>query len=29
MFFNRPEFDKYARFYSWGSAMETSDWENA
>ncbi len=28
MFFNRPEFDKYARFNSWGSARETFDWED-
>lgn len=26
MFFNRPEFDRYARFNSWGSARETFDW---
>ncbi len=26
MFFNRPEFDRYARFHSWGSARETFDW---
>lgn len=25
--FNRPEFDRYARFNSWGSARETFDWE--
>lgn len=25
MFFNRPEFDRYARFNSWGSARETFD----
>ena len=23
---NRPEFDRYARFNSWGSARETFDW---
>ena len=27
MFFNRPEFDRYARFNSWGSARETFDWD--
>lgn len=26
MNFNRPEFDRYARFNSWGSARETFDW---
>ena len=26
MFFTRPEFDRYARFNSWGSARETFDW---
>ena len=26
MFFNRPEFDRYARFHSWGSARETFSW---
>lgn len=26
MFFSRPEFDRYARFHSWGSARETFDW---
>ncbi len=26
MFFNRPEFDRYSRFNSWGSARETFDW---
>ena len=26
MYFNRPEFDRYARFHSWGSARETFDW---
>lgn len=26
MLFNRPEFDRYARFHSWGSARETFDW---
>ena len=27
MFFNRQEFDRYARFSSWGSARETFDWD--
>lgn len=27
MFFNRPEFDRYARFNSWGSAREAFSWE--
>ena len=27
IFFNRPEFDRYSRFNSWGSARETFDWE--
>ena len=27
MLFNRPEFDRYARFNSWGSARETFDWD--
>lgn len=26
MYFNRPEFDRYSRFNSWGSARETFDW---
>lgn len=26
MFFNRSEFDRYARFHSWGSARETFTW---
>lgn len=26
MYFNRPEFDRYARINSWGSARETFDW---
>jgi type I restriction enzyme S subunit len=26
--FARPEFDRYARFHSWGSARETFDWED-
>ena len=28
MFFNRPEFDRYARFNSWGSARETFNWDD-
>lgn len=28
MFFNRPEFDRFARFNSWGSARETFDWND-
>ena len=28
MWFNRPEFDRYARFNSWGSARETFSWED-
>ena len=28
MFFNRTEFDRYARFHSWGSARETFTWNN-
>lgn len=28
MFFNRPEFDRYARFNSWGSARETFSWDD-
>lgn len=27
MYFNRPEFDRYSRFNSWGSARETFSWE--
>ena len=27
MYFNRPEFDRYSRFNSWGSARETFDWD--
>ncbi|MFN7329382.1 MAG: restriction endonuclease subunit S, partial [Bacteroidota bacterium] len=27
MWFNRAEFDRYARFHSWGSARETFDWD--
>lgn len=28
MYFNRPEFDRYARFNSWGSARETFTWDD-
>lgn len=28
IYFNRPEFDRYARFNSWGSARETFTWED-
>lgn len=28
MFFNRPEFDRYSRYNSWGSARETFTWED-
>lgn len=28
MYFNRPEFDRYARKNSWGSARETFNWED-
>lgn len=28
MFFKRPEFDRYSRFNSWGSARETFSWED-
>ena len=27
MYFNRPEFDRYSRFHSWGSAREVFSWE--
>ena len=27
MYFNRPEFDRYSRFHSWGSARETFSWD--
>lgn len=27
LWFKRPDFDRYARFHSWGSARETFDWE--
>ena len=27
LFFSRPEFDRYTRFHSWGSARETFDWD--
>ena len=28
IYFNRPEFDRFARFNSWGSARETFTWED-
>lgn len=28
IFFSRPEFDRYTRFNSWGSARETFNWED-
>lgn len=28
LFFSRTEFDRYARFHSWGSARETFSWED-
>ena len=28
LFFKRSEFDRYARFHSWGSARETFTWED-
>ena len=28
IWFNRPEFDRYARFNSWGSARETFTWDD-
>ena len=28
MFFNRTEFDRYARYHSWGSARETFTWND-
>lgn len=28
LFFTRPEFDRYARFHSWGSAREVFSWED-
>lgn len=28
LWFSRPEFDRYARFHSWGSARETFDWDD-
>lgn len=28
LFFNRSEFDRYARFHSWGSARETFTWKD-
>lgn len=27
LYFSRSEFDRYARFHSWGSARETFDWD--
>ena len=27
MLFERSEFNRYARFHSWGSARETFDWQ--
>ena len=27
LFLTRGEFDRYARFHSWGSARETFDWD--
>ena len=28
MFFNRPEFDRYSRFNSWGCAREAFSWDD-
>ena len=28
IYFNRPEFDRFSRFNSWGSARETFNWED-
>lgn len=28
LFFSRPEFDRYARYHSWGSARETFTWQD-
>ncbi len=28
LWFKRPEFDRYTRFHSWGSARETFDWSD-
>jgi len=28
MYFTRSEFDRYARFHSWGSARETFTWDD-
>lgn len=28
LFFTRPEFDRYARFHSWGSAREVFSWDD-
>lgn len=27
MYFNRPEFDRYSRYHSWGSAREVFSWD--
>jgi type I restriction enzyme S subunit len=27
LYFQRPEFDRYARFHSWGSARENFSWD--
>jgi type I restriction enzyme S subunit len=28
LYFNRPEFDRYTRFHSWGSAREVFSWDD-
>jgi len=28
LWFRRPEFDRYARFHSWGSARENFNWDD-
>ncbi len=28
LYFSRTEFNRYARFHSWGSARETFDWDD-
>jgi type I restriction enzyme S subunit len=28
LYFNRPEFDRYSRFHSWGSAREVFSWDD-
>ena len=28
LYFNRPEFDRYARYHSWGSAREVFSWDD-